>query len=86
MRTRLRKHNTSGYPGVTLQMRAGKPSAFLARTQEVSGKSLARSFSINTYGWDNALRLALEARQQQLLQVEDKPVCRSPTAIVVYEQ
>ena len=86
MRTRLRKHNTSGYPGVTLQMRAGKPSAFLARTQTGPGKSLARSFSINTYGWDNALRLALEARQQQLLQVEDKPVCRSSAAIVVYEQ
>jgi len=85
-RIRLRKHNTSGYPGVTLQMKAGKPYAFLARTQVRAGASLSRSFTIARYGWDNARRLALDARQQQLVQVEDKPCCRSPSAIVVHER
>ena len=83
-RSRVRKHNTSGYPGVTLQTSAGKPQAFMARTQVRVGYSLARSFTIARYGWDNALCLALEARQQQLLQVEDAAVC-SPSASALHE-
>ena len=84
-RTRLRKHNTSGYPGVALQKQAGKPRAFLASTKVRSGESLTRSFSIARYGWDVAFRLAVEARQQQLQRVTDAPVC-SPSAVVAYEQ
>lgn len=63
-RQRLMPHNTSGHPGV-YRVQSSKICYWRATTR-IHGYNLSKSFRIDLYGEDEAKRLALQERQQQL--------------------
>ena len=63
-RQRLMPHNTSGHPGV-YRVQSSKICYWRA-TPRIHGYNLSKSFRIDLYGEDEAKRLALQERQQQL--------------------
>lgn len=57
------KGNTlTGYVGVCFVMSHGKLPVYRATWVDVDGKKVAKEFSVNKYGKEEALRLAIEAR------------------------
>ena len=63
-RQRLMPHNTSGHPGV-YRVQSSKICYWRATTR-IHGYNLSKSFRIDLYGEDEAKRLALQEREQQL--------------------
>ena len=63
-RQRLMPHNTSGHPGV-YRVQSSKICYWRATTR-IHGYNLSKSFRIDLYGNDEAKRLALQEREQQL--------------------
>ncbi|MFB9240642.1 AP2 domain-containing protein [Massilia antarctica] len=76
--TIVRKNNTSGVPGVsrTIKRHRNQQGAvkeriyWVARTPMPGGTSPARSFSVKTFGEDEAKRLAVAARMADLSELE----------------
>ena len=75
VRTRLRKNNKSGVPGVgryefLASPKTGRRGAFwLASWVDEHGLSRKRKFAVSRYGELHAKRLAIAERERQLLQV-----------------
>lgn len=84
---RLSVRNTTGHPGVQLVRQKGKLIGCCARTGMPGGKVQSRYFGFHTHGRDNAIALAIEERQRQLLQIdtvalrsaEAKSICPAQT-------
>lgn len=75
VRTRLRKNNTSGLPGVAkytrpVHPRTGRDQAFwLASWIDENGASRKRKFAVSRYGERKAKQLAIAERERQLRRV-----------------
>ena len=84
MRERLRASNTSGIPGVSEQT-MGRYTYWVAQTKTRDGKKLSAAFRVELYGADRARELAIEARQNQLKQVEHR-IFKSQEGEVLYRE
>jgi hypothetical protein len=75
VRTRLRRNNTSGIPGVGRYERLDNPKTgyvrvfWLASWVNEQGASRKRKFSVSLYGERHAKRLAVAERERQLSRV-----------------
>lgn len=77
----VRSNNHSGVPGVQLIKQVNQPQgSWQARLKQPDGKELTKAFSVLKYGYENAFKLAVEARSELLTLVEDKPYLHHPTA------
>lgn len=78
-----RSDNTSGVPGVCLNMKDGRPVYWFANLTR-QGKYKTKHFSIQKYGYARAFELACEARQALLAQIEAGYYVVSPAAKAWY--
>lgn len=77
----VRANNQSGVPGVQFIQPKNQPQgSWQARLKLPDGKELTRTFAVKRYGYDEAFRLAVKARQKLLETIEDKPYLLHPTA------
>lgn len=77
----VRTNNQSGVPGVQfIQPKTQPLGSWQARLKLSDGKELTRTFAVGKYGFDDAYRLAVEARRELLETIEDKPYLLHPTA------
>ena len=61
-RINIRSDNTSGVKGVHLRYNSNGDVTSVNAELKIDGCKTSRSFSVNKYGYDNALKLATEAR------------------------
>ena len=69
---RKQTNNTSGVTGVYEDYRDGKLDRYKAEWRDLSGKTRAKSFSINKYGKEEAFRLACEAREAAIKELNEQ--------------
>ena len=76
-----RSSNSSGAVGVLfLRTRLQPQGMWQARVKLPDGKQPTRSFAVQKFGYKEAYRRAVAARQQLLELVADRPFLHSPTA------
>lgn len=76
-----RSNNVSGVPGIHFHKIPAQPLGFWQATIRFhDGKRIARSFSVRKFGCKEAFRRALEARQEMLALVPDRPYLYDPIA------
>ncbi|MCG3772845.1 MAG: hypothetical protein JW384_04068 [Nitrosomonadaceae bacterium] len=69
-----RSNNVSGVPGVHYQKSRAQPTGFWQANLKLhSGKRLSKTFSVQKFGHQEAFRLAVAARNELLLKIEDRP-------------
>lgn len=86
----VRKHNTSGFPGVYLKTFSRKTAegvrynkVWLALTPNQIKPPRTKSFSIAIYGYEKALELAVAARREFVRELGNRPLApRVPKALV----
>lgn len=77
----IRTNNQSGVPGVQfIQPKTQPQGSWQARLKLPDGKEMTRTFAVGRFGFDEAFRMAVEAREELLGQIEDKPYLLHPTA------
>lgn len=77
----VRTNNQSGVPGVQfIQPKKQPHGAWQARLKLPGGKEIMRTFAVLKYGYEGAFKLAVEARDELLRLVEDKPYLQHPIA------
>ncbi|MCW5596564.1 MAG: AP2 domain-containing protein [Rhodocyclaceae bacterium] len=68
----VRTNNQSGVAGVQFICPSRQPlGSWQARLKLPDGKELTRTFAVKRYGYDEAFRLAVDARQELLETIED---------------
>lgn len=78
---RQRSNNASGAPGVHFHKTARQPLGFWqAKIRFHDGKSRAKAFSVRLHGFEEAFRLAVAARAEQLAQVVSRVFLHHPVA------
>lgn len=77
----VRTNNQSGMPGVQFIQPKNQPlGSWQARLKLPDGKEKTRTFAVGKYGFDEAFRMAAEARKELLDRIEDGPFLQHPTA------
>lgn len=77
----VRTNNQSGVPGVQfIQPKTQPHGSWQARLKLPGGKEMTRTFSVLKHGYEGAFEQAVEARNELLELVEDKPYLQHPTA------
>lgn len=66
----INKSNTSGYTGVSYE--DGKYCRWLAFWCDLDGKIRRKSFSVNKYGYDEALQLAINYRDKMIKKLNEQ--------------
>lgn len=76
-----RSNNLSGVPGVHFHKTAAQPLGFWQATIRFrDGKRIAKSFSVRKFGDREAYHLAVAARSELLVKVENRPYLHHPVA------
>lgn len=68
-----RSNNTSGVPGVHYLTTARQPNGIWQAKVKINGKARHKSFSVLLHGWQSAYDQAVAAREQLLMEANDKP-------------
>jgi hypothetical protein len=77
----VRTNNQSGVPGVQfIQPKSRPQGSWQARMKLPDGKEMTRTFSVLKHGYEGAFEQAVEARNDLLGLVEDKPYLQHPIA------
>lgn len=77
----VRTNNQSGVPGVQfIQPKSQPHGSWQARLKLPGGKEITRTFSVLKHGYEGAFEQAVEARNELLGLVEDKPYLQHPIA------
>lgn len=77
----IRTNNQSGVPGVQFIQPKNQPQgSWQARLKLPDGKEMTRTFSVRKHGYEGAFEQAVEARNDLLGLVEDKPYLQHPIA------
>ena len=69
---RISLNNTTGVNGVMLEYRKGIPDRYRTEWKEMDGTRRSKSFSINKYGKEEAFRLACEARENAIKELNEQ--------------
>jgi hypothetical protein len=79
---RERSNNTSGATGVHFIRKKRKQplGVWQARIELPDGRKVHKSFSVRMYGYTEAFRRAVAARQELLLLVDERPFVHHPVA------
>ena len=64
-------NNTSGYTGVSF-MDNGKNEYWVAHWNDINGKQISKCFSIKKLGYDSAKELAIAARKEAIVQLNEQ--------------
>jgi len=64
----MNSNNKTGYTGVHI-LQLGDLKYYVARVQDIDGKRKQKTFSWKIYGQEEALRLAVEARREMILEL-----------------
>lgn len=82
----VRTNNQSGVPGVQfIQPKIQPQGSWQARLKLPDGKEVTRTFAVLKYGYEDAFKLAVEARKELLGLVENKPYLHHPTARMAFQ-
>ena len=69
---RKNKNNTSGVTGITRCFEKGELCKYRAAWKNLDGKTETKTFSINKYGKEEAFRLACEARENAIKELNEQ--------------
>jgi hypothetical protein len=78
----MQKNNTSGIVGVKLEIKInkhGRYGSWVAYYKDHTGRSVTKNFSINKYGYEEAKRLAVQAREEGLRRLEEQGIVYAET-------
>jgi hypothetical protein len=80
-RQQKRSNNTSGVPGVHFLAPAAMPEGiWQAKIKPRCGKAVHKTFSVRRFGYQEAFKRAVAARNAMLQMLEDRPYIKHPTA------
>lgn len=76
-----RSNNTSGVPGVHFLKTVTQPGGvWQAKIKPGGGKAVHKTFSVRRFGYQEAFRRAVAARNAMLQMLGDRPYIKHPTA------